>query len=95
MEITEIRITMRNEEKLKAFANITFDDAFVIRGLKIISGNKGFFISMPSKRRPDGSFQDVAHPINTDMRRYVERAVLDAYESELRAFEERVENPAI
>ena len=84
MEITEIRLTMRNEEKLKAFANVTFDNSFVIRGLKIINGNKGYFISMPSKRRPDGTYQDVAHPINTEMRRLLERKVLEAYENEVK-----------
>lgn len=82
MEITEIRLTMRNEDKLKAFANVTFDDAFVIRGMKVISGNKGLFISMPSRKRPDGTYQDIAHPVNTDMRRLLERAVLEAYERE-------------
>ena len=76
MEITEIRFTMRNEEKLRAFANVTFDSAFVIRGLKIISGSRGLFVSMPSRRRPDGTYQDVAHPINTDMRRHLEKMVL-------------------
>ena len=83
MEITEIRLTMRNEEKLKAFANVTFDNAFVIRGMKIISGNKGLFISMPSKKRPDGTYQDIAHPVNTEMRRRIEKAVLDAYDKEI------------
>ncbi len=84
MEITEIRLTIRNEDKLKAFANITFDNALVVRGLKIISGNKGLFISMPSKKRPNGTYQDIAHPINTDMRRMMERAVLEAYEKEIK-----------
>ncbi len=84
MEITEIRLTMRNEDKLKAFANVTFDNAFVIRGMKIISGNKGLFISMPSKKRPDGTYQDIAHPVNTDMRRLLEKAVLDAYNQEVK-----------
>lgn len=84
MEITEIRLTLRNEEKLKAFANITFDNALVVRGLKIISGNKGLFISMPSKRRPNGTYQDIAHPINTEMRRMMERAVLEAYDQEIK-----------
>jgi len=83
VEITEIRLTMRNEDKLKAFANVTFDNAFVIRGMKIISGNKGLFISMPSKKRPDGTYQDIAHPVNTDMRRILEKAVLDAYDREI------------
>jgi stage V sporulation protein G len=84
VEITEIRLTMRGEEKLKAFANVTFDNSFVIRGLKIINGNKGYFISMPSKRRPDGTYQDIAHPINSEMRRTLEKMVLDAYEKELK-----------
>jgi len=82
VEITEIRLTLRNEEKLKAFANVTFDNAFVIRGLKIISGNKGLFISMPSKKRPDGTYQDIAHPVNSDMRRLLEKSVLEAYDRE-------------
>jgi len=64
VEITEVRITLRNEDKLKAFANVTFDDEFVIRGLKIINGNSGYFVSMPSRKRSDGTHQDVAHPIN-------------------------------
>ena len=77
MEITEVRITLRNEEKLKAFANITFDGAFVVRGLKIIKGAGGFFISMPSRKRPDGSHQDIAHPINSEMRKDIEDKVLE------------------
>lgn len=83
MEITEIRLTLRNEEKLKAFANVTFDNAFVIRGMKIINGNKGFFLSMPSKRRPDGTYQDIAHPVNGETRRMLEEKVLEAYEREV------------
>jgi stage V sporulation protein G len=93
MEITEIRFTMRNEEKLRAFANVTFDSAFVIRGLKIINGSRGLFVSMPSRRRPDGSYQDVAHPIHTEMRRKLEQAVLAAYEEEIKLFEERHKQP--
>ena len=89
MEITEIRFTMRNEEKLRAFANVTFDAAFVIRGLKIINGSKGLFVSMPSRRRPDGTYQDVAHPVNTEMRRQLERMVLEAYEREIKLFEQQ------
>jgi stage V sporulation protein G len=87
VEITEIRLTIRNEERLKAFANITFDDAFVIRGLKVINGNKGLFVSMPSRRRSDGSYQDVAHPINTQMRRHLEQMVIEAYEDEIKLSE--------
>jgi stage V sporulation protein G len=88
VEITEIRFTMRNEEKLRAFVNVTFDDSFVIRGLKVINGSRGFFVSMPSRRRPDGTYQDVAHPINTEMRRHLERMVLEAFDREVQLWEE-------
>ncbi len=84
MEITEVRITLRDEEKLKAFANITFDNAFVIRGLKVINGNQGYFVSMPSRKRSDGTHQDIAHPVNNEMRRIIEEKVLQAYEEMLK-----------
>ena len=83
MKITEVRITVRNEEKLKAFASITFDDSFVVRGLKVINGSQGYFVSMPSRKRKDGSYQDIAHPINNEMRKEIEDKVLDAFEKEL------------
>ena len=85
MEITEIRITLRDEEKLKGFANVTFDNAFVIRGLKIIAGNTGFFVSMPSRKRPDGTHQDICHPINNQTRQMIEERVLEAYEKARKA----------
>jgi len=85
VEITEVRIILRDEEKLKGFANVTFDNAMVVRGMKIIAGSKGFFLSMPSRKRPDGTHQDVAHPINNEMRRKLEDSVLGAYEEELKA----------
>lgn len=85
MEITEVRVTLRDEEKLKAFANVTFDEEFVIRGLKIINGNNGYFVSMPSRKRADGTHQDICHPINNLMRERIEKAVLAAYEEELKA----------
>lgn len=83
MEITEVRITLKNEVKLKAFASVTFDDCFVLRGLKVISGAQGFFISMPSRRTRLGTFQDIAHPITNEMRMKIETAILDAFETEL------------
>jgi len=79
MEVTDVKLTLRSNEKLKGFANITIDNAFVVRGLKIISGSKGLFVSMPSKRRPNGTFQDVAHPINKETRDMIENKVLEAY----------------
>ncbi len=84
MEITEIRVTLRDEEKLRGFANVTFDNAFVVRGMKIIQGTSGYFVSMPSRKRPDGTHQDIAHPVNKDMRTLIETSVLEAYELELK-----------
>lgn len=81
MEITEVNITLRDEEKLKAFVNVTFDDVFVVRGLKVIKGVTGYFISMPSRKMPDGSFRDIAHPITNDFREFMEKVILDKYQS--------------
>ena len=72
----------RIDDKLKAFASMTFNDAFVIRGLKIIEGTNGMFVAMPSRKRPDGTYQDIAHPINNDSRKFIEDRILDEYEKE-------------
>jgi stage V sporulation protein G len=84
MEITEITVTLRNEDKLKAFVNVTFDDQFVVRGLKIIKSSNGFFISMPSRKMPDGSFRDIAHPINKEFRELIEKIILEKYHQQLK-----------
>lgn len=89
MKITEVRISLCHEEKLKAFANVTFDEEFVVRGLKVIEGRSGLFVSMPSRRRSDGTYQDIAHPITSKMRSELEAAVVSAYEAELQAAQER------
>ena len=83
MEITEVKISLRDEEKLKGFANITLDDMFVIRGLKIIHGLKGYFIAMPNRRRNDGTFKDIAHPIKSEFRKKMEQVILDKYWEEI------------
>lgn len=83
MEVTEIRITLREDEKLCGFANIILDDTFVVRGLKIIRGMDRHFVAMPSRRKRDGSFADIAHPITMDFREKMEKAVLDAYWQEI------------
>jgi len=82
MEITEIRIALRDDNKLKAFASITLDNCFVIRGLKIIEGAKGTFVAMPSRKRPDGTYQDIAHPINNETRSWMESKIIDEYNKE-------------
>lgn len=83
MKITEIRISLRDDNKLKAFASITLDNCFVIRGLKIIEGAKGVFVAMPSRKRPDGTYQDVAHPINNETRDWMEEQIIEAYKKEI------------
>ena len=83
IEITEVRVSLRNDEKLKAFVSITLNDSFVVRGLKIIKGNSGLFVAMPSRKRPDGQHQDLAHPINDVTRKYLTDKVMAEYEREL------------
>jgi stage V sporulation protein G len=83
MQITEVRITLRDDQKLRAFASITIDNCFVVRGLKVIEGRDSrVFVAMPSKKKVDGSYQDVAHPINNECRDTLEEAVLRAYREE-------------
>jgi stage V sporulation protein G len=79
MEITEVRVFPVNEEKLRAYVTITFDQCFVIRDLKIIQGATGLFVSMPSKKRKDGTYRDIAHPINNDTRRMIEEKIIAEY----------------
>jgi stage V sporulation protein G len=90
MEFTEVRVTLRDEPRLKAFVNVTFDDDFVIRGMKVIEGRKGLFVAMPSRKGKDGTFRDIAHPINNNMRKRLEKVVLDEYYSKC---EEEGKNP--
>jgi stage V sporulation protein G len=79
MEVTEVRVFPVEEEKLKAFVSIIFDDCFVVSDIKIISGSNGLFISMPSKKRKNGTFRDIAHPLNNETRRKIEDKVLAKY----------------
>ncbi|HRK01419.1 MAG TPA: septation regulator SpoVG [Oligoflexia bacterium] len=85
MEITEIKIFPVNEEKLKAYVTIILDNCFVVRDLKVINGNTGLFVAMPSKKRKDGVYKDIAHPLNTETREKMEAQILAAYDSELKA----------
>ncbi len=84
MEITEVRVFPVHEEKLKAYVTITLDGCFVVRDLKVIQGNSGLFVAMPAKRRRDGTFKDIAHPLNQETRDRMERVILTAYEREIR-----------
>jgi len=89
VKITEVRITLRNEDKLRAFASITCDDCFVIKGLKVINGSQGYFVSMPSRKCRDGTYQDIAHPLNNEIRKEIEDKVLDVFEQELNSYNQR------
>lgn len=84
MEISEVRIFLRNEPRLKAYVTVTFDDCFVVRNMKVIQGDKGLFVSMPSRKMADGTFKDIAHPISNDMRHRLEAKVLEAYNNKLK-----------
>lgn len=85
MRITEVKIFPVNEERLKAYVSITIEDCFVVRDLKIINGNNGLFVAMPSKKRKDGQFKDIAHPLNAETREQIENDVFAAYEKEVKA----------
>jgi stage V sporulation protein G len=95
MELTDVRVSPVNEDKLKAFVNITIDDCFIIRDLKIINGKNGLFVSMPSRRRKDGTFRDIAHPLNNETREMMEQKILSEYEKTLseegEAIKEKIE----
>ena len=85
MEVTDVTISLLDEEKLRAFVNVVLDGEFVIHGLKVIRGRNGFFVSMPSRRLPDGTYRDIAHPITSECRQRIEKAVLEEYEKALKA----------
>ena len=83
MQITDIRVRkIEKEGKLKAVASITIDNEFVVHDIKVIDGEKGLFIAMPSKKTSDGEYRDIAHPIKTEMREDLIKAILSAYEEE-------------
>jgi stage V sporulation protein G len=83
MEITDVKVIPVDDEKLKAFVSIVFDQCFVVTDIKIIHGPKGLFVSMPSKKRKDGTFKDIAHPLNNQMRQYLEEKVLSVYRQQV------------
>ena len=82
MEITDVRIFPVEEDRLKAYVTITFDNCFVVRDLKVVRGNSGLFVAMPAKRRKDGTFKDIAHPLNTETRAWMEEKILATYHTE-------------
>lgn len=82
MEITDIRIRKLSKEgKMKAIVSVTFDNEFAVHDIKVIDGEKGLFIAMPSRKALDGEFRDIAHPINSETREKLQRAILEKYET--------------
>lgn len=79
MEITQIRVFPVPEDKLKAFVSVVLDECFVVSDIKIIHGASGLFVSMPSKKRKDGSFRDIAHPLNNETRQRFEEKIIARY----------------
>lgn len=84
MQITDVRVRkITKEGKMKAIVSITIDDEFVVHDIKVIEGEKGLFIAMPSKKATDGEYRDIAHPINSSTRDSIQRIILDSYEKAL------------
>ncbi len=84
MKITDVRVRIvkKDDSKLKAVASVTFDDCFVVHDIKVIEGNEGFFIAMPSRKTADGEYKDIAHPIKTETREEIISTVLNKFEEE-------------
>lgn len=84
MQITDIRVRrIMKEGKMKAVVSITLDDEFVVHDIKVIEGDKGLFIAMPSKKASDGEYRDIAHPINSSARDAIQKQILECYEKAL------------
>jgi stage V sporulation protein G len=82
VELTDVRVRrISSEGKMKAVASVTFDDLFVVHDIKIIEGQSGLFIAMPSRKTPSGEFRDIAHPIKPEMRDMLQKRILEQYES--------------
>ena len=76
-----VRIVKKDDSKLKAVASVTFDDCFVVHAIKVIEGNEGYFIAMPSRKTPNGDFKDIAHPLNSETREMIQKAIFEKYEA--------------
>ena len=80
MEVTDVRIFLSSREgPTKAYANLTLDDSFVVRSIKVVQGKNGFFVSMPARRLSEGKFQDICFPITAELRKTIQKKVMDTY----------------
>ncbi len=84
MKISDIRVRLvqKEDSKLKAVASMTIEDCFVVHDIKVIEGNEGYFIAMPSRKTNEGEYKDIVHPINTETREMIIKLILDAFEAE-------------
>ncbi len=81
MKITDVRVRkVAKQGKMRAVVSVTFDNEFVVHDIKVIEGERGLFIAMPSKKSSDGEYRDIAHPINSDMRKVLQDTILEAFE---------------
>lgn len=102
MNITDVKVFLRESNQLKAFVNIVIDDAFIVRNIKVIEGDNGLFVAMPSRRVSSGEYRDIAHPINTETRNQIESVIIEKYKEVLQGAlssanegsEKKVEKPA-
>jgi len=83
MNITDVKVFIRESNQLKAFVNIVIDDAFIVRNIKVIEGENGLFVAMPSRRVSSGEYRDIAHPINTETRNQIEQIIIKKYKEVL------------
>ena len=91
LQITDVRVRkITKEGKMKAVVSITLDDEFVVHDIKVIEGEKGLFIAMPSKKATDGEYRDIAHPINSSTRENLQKVILESYEKALEEPEEAI-----
>ena len=91
MKITDVRVRkVAKEGKMKAVVSITLDDIFVVHDIKVIEGDKGLFIAMPSRKSGDGEYRDIAHPINSETREWVQKVILEGYEKALQEMVDEV-----
>jgi len=96
LEVTDVRLRrVTSEGKMRAIASITFNDCFVVHDVRIIDGNNGLFVAMPSKRTADGVFRDIAHPINSETREMIQEAVLETYHAREEEKEQQEANESV
>ena len=96
MRVTDVKVRrISTESRMKAVVSITFDDMFAVHDIKVIQGEKGLFVAMPSKRMTNGEYKDIAHPISVETRKMVESVVLDAYQEALSKMEEEQQEQVV